>query len=595
MHRFLCGGSILVFVRRLRSYFRILAAQWPHALLSAAVLNFAATPSQSQDFSVSAQQLAFRILEGGPRPADSRVAVSSARPWKVTTSDADVANPNPAAGNGAGAFAVLPVTYRKPGSYVATLTVTDDQNVRRAISVKLTVLARASPKVTYPAGKAVGCTDVPDLPPGNAAVCVAPDENPPGNFVPPPLGASYTDPNFGGRIRVIAGPSAIHGYSTPSPVSAANRYALVSRDGETQLTDISTGKAVKKLAIGTEGTMWDGADESIAYALDGTTIRRWNVVNGRSKVVADYGRAPHRFQSISSGGTGEISRDNWISFFAPREHRICALDVGASKTYCGAYPAGVEIDYTNMSKGVDRASGLRYVILIPKDGSAFYLYGVNRAEGTLDMAGRGPEAVFMDGGNHDGICDKGEPCVNGGHSDTTEDSAGNQWLMMGLEEQSPCGYSIYSFQLNKGAQMGIPVEMGGGLKRIMQLFRCGGPDVWTDYHLGCAKAAAACVVSTTVQPYNRARDPLDRTPLRRTAHLGEIMVIQDNGAEIRRLAQHRSVQFNNEESKGYWSTPRAAISADGSLVVATSNFGFPNQRRVIAIETGLAPAAAPLR
>ena len=97
------------------------------------------------------------------------------------------------------------------------------------------------------------------------------------------------------------------------------------------------------------------------------------------------------------------------------------------------------------------------------------------------------------------------------------------------------------------------------------------------------------MVSTTSEPYKQPRDPNDKTPLKRTAHLGEIMVIRDNGAEVRRLAQHRSLAFSSDGAGGYWSTPRAAISADGAYVVADSNFGTSTARqRVVIIETGFA-------
>ena len=170
-----------------------------------------------------------------------------------------------------------------------------------------------------------------------------------------------------------------------------------------------------------------------------------------------------------------------------------------------------------------------------------------------------------------------------------EDSAGNQLLVLALEEQTPCGLSLYTIQLNKGRRMGLPVELDGGLKRVFPLFRCGGEDTWADLHIGCAKAAPYCVVSTTSEPYGKARDPKDRTPLKRGAHVGEIMVMRDNGAEVRRLARHRSLAFSSDAAGGYWSTPRAAISPDGAYVVADSNFGVPADRqRVLVIETGFA-------
>ena len=58
-----------------------------------------------------------------------------------------------------------------------------------------------------------------------------------------------------------------------------------------------------------------------------------------------------------------------------------------------------------------------------------------------------------------------------------------------------------------------------------------------------------------------------------TPHAGEIIVMRENGLEIRRVALSRSVFFPNAGYANYWATPRAAISADGSLVVSDSNFG----------------------
>ena len=176
--------------------------------------------------------------------------------------------------------------------------------------------------------------------------------------------------------------------------------------------------------------------------------------------------------------------------------------------------------------------------------------------------------------------------MDGSHSDTFEDVAGNQYLLLSLESQTPCNYGLYSVQLGAGAKNGLPVELGGGTRRIMPLFRCGSTDKWLDFHIGCAKSSPFCAVSITTELYNEVRDPTDKSPLRRTPYMGEIMIMRDNGAEIRRIAMHRSMRFSNEEARGYWSTTRAAISPDGSWVVADSNFGLPNQPRVISMETG---------
>ena len=113
----------------------------------------------------------------------------------------------------------------------------------------------------------------------------------------------------------------------------------------------------------------------------------------------------------------------------------------------------------------------------------------------------------------------------------------------------------------------------------MTLWRCG--PGWVDEHVGCAKAAPYCVISTQSVPHGR-NDP--SPPI--TPHGGELIVMRENGAEIRRVALSRSVLFTDAGDNQYWSTPRAAMSGDGALVVADSNFGVPNGQRVTLIETG---------
>ena len=67
-------------------------------------------------------------------------------------------------------------------------------------------------------------------------------------------------------------------------------------------------------------------------------------------------------------------------------------------------------------------------------------------------------------------------------------------------------------------------------------------------------------------------------------HANEIIVIRENGLEIRRLALTRTMYFNG--ANNYFAAPRAAISNDGSLVIMDSNFGQFGKPRVALIETG---------
>jgi hypothetical protein len=145
--------------------------------------------------------------------------------------------------------------------------------------------------------------------------------------------------------------------------------------------------------------------------------------------------------------------------------------------------------------------------------------------------------------------------------------------------------SLSTFQLNTGLNLLKPVELGGGRTKVMTLWRCG--PGWVDQHVGCAKSAPYCVIST--QSY--ARRPDDTSEYVPTPHAGEIIVMRDNGMEIRRLALTRTVFFTTAGEGNYWAAPRAAISNDGSVVVSDSNFGELGKPRVTLIETGFAPKA----
>ncbi|MFN7934921.1 MAG: hypothetical protein U0R19_16445 [Bryobacteraceae bacterium] len=545
---------------------------------------FCSIAATAQEPAVTPKEIIFRMVAGGPLCASASFDVTSATAWQASIAESDMATLSPRSGSGNAKVVVRPTGWwfllRKPGEYQSTITVTAG-GASQTIPVKLQVVDRPLPAFTYPASPQ-GCTEVPDLLSGNLALCQVDNERPSGNFDPPQRGGSYLDPNFGAQIRVLAGPDASHGYSSPSPVSASGKYVLVSTNDAQLIVRTADGGIVQSaVPFSTEGTMWDAFDDRILYALRGATIARYNTETRRTDTVADFS---DRFRSITNGGTGELSKDNWIAFYAPNERQICAADLSSQPVFPYCTSTTQTVDFVTIAKGVDRTTGKRYVLLI--GSGPFSLFAVNAFEEKLDFVARGPENLTMDGGNRDGICDAGEPCIGGGHGDTYEDSAGNQQLLLAMEGQSPCGYGVYALHLGMEQTIGLPAELGGGLRFVMPLFRCGGSDQWLDFHIGCAKQSPHCALSITSELYNQVRDPADTSPLRRTPYLGEVMVVRDNGVEVRRLAMHRSLRFNNEEGRGYWSTPRAAISADGATVIADSNFGVPNQHRVIAIETG---------
>jgi hypothetical protein len=485
------------------------------------------------------------------------------------------------------------VPSQKPGVYRQAITVQPGEGGSAAaqqVQVSVTIAASSpDPKVSYPAGPQ-GCSAAPGL--LSVPICTVPGERPPGDFLPPKPGSTYTDPNFGGKVTILTGPETLHGYSSPSAISPRSRYVAVFDTSGSRIVDLKKGSVVyPDTGAPPEGVIWDGRDENIMYSLGApgrvTQIVKYDLKAHLVSVLADFSS---KFKSISAGGTGEGSKDNWLPFFAPSEEQVCAYSIEGGKVYCAdlkAIPGGpYKVDFPTMARGVDHTSGKRYLVVV--GSPAMLLFSVDEKAGVLRLEMRGPERIsfFAPAGNGDGVCDPGEACVGGSHSDLFEDSAGDQYMMVVQEFQSPCEVGLVSYRLNAGAKMGIPVELGGGMRLIMGLYRCGGKDAWVDLHIGCARSSPYCVVSTTYGGFQGTRAPDDKTPFVRTPFISEVFVVRDNGAEVRRLAENRSVQFTNELANGYWSTPRACISPDGAYVVYDSNFGFPNQRRVVQVATG---------
>ena len=399
------------------------------------------------------------------------------------------------------------------------------------------------------------------------------------------VGTAYKDPTFGAQVRVLTNAPAYHTYSTPSPLSAHNKYLMVYEAGGVfDILDVATAKVLYKRVPSAQSFFWDADDDDVYYYLHDAAVLKHSIRANRSTVLVDYSRPPYQFREIQRGGTGDTSKDNWISFWAPDEQQVCALDLNQVKTYCTDYSLWQgrlpyhDIDFTLTSKGVDRQSGKRYVILVAPP--AMGVFSVDTAAGKLKPEFRGPENPEGHG-NRDGICNPGEACLVGSHLDTLEDSAGIQYFVMDLETRSPCEVSVSTFQLNKGRDILTRAELGGGRKKVMTLWRCG--PGWVDEHIGCAKSAPFCVISTQ----NVLRHSKDQSAAP-TPHAGELLVMRENGVEVRRLALTRSGNFSDSSGDDrYWSSPRAAISNDGSLVVFDSNFGEPNKQRVTLVQTGL--------
>ena len=515
-------------------------------------------------------------------------AAGAARPWTATAEPADPQDPwlqlSAMSGTTPGWLVVTIVNWRgerrPPGKWKSGIVIKASGG---AVTVPVEWEVRAAhppPQFSYLSGPS-GCNGADGYP--DPPLCTVPPVLELSNVLA--IGLTYKDPTFGAQVRVMTNSGVYHTYSTPNPLSAHNKYLMVYEAGDIfDILDAATAKVVTKKAASAQSFFWDAADDDTYYYLHDASVIKHSVRGNHNTVLVDYSKPPWQFREILRGGTGDTSKDNWIAFWAPDEQQLCALDLGQVKTYCTDYSASQgrlayrDVDFTLISKGVDRQSGKRYVILVAPP--AMGVFSVDLAAGKLRPEFRGPENPESHG-NRDGVCNPGETCLIGSHLDTMEDSAGIQYFVMDGETRAPCEVAFSTYQLNKGKDILTQVELGGGRKKVMTLWRCG--PGWVDDHVGCAKSAPYCVISTqTVQRHSKDQSAVTPTP-----HAGELIVMRENGAEVRRIALTRSGIFSDGSGDDrYWSSPRAAISNDGSLVVSDSNFGEPDKQRVTVVTTG---------
>ncbi len=549
---------------------------------------------QPQSVTVSPKEITIRQVAGGPIGMGRVLTIAATGEPVEWTASASVEGGeswvalSAAGGKTPGSLNVDLVHWRaeapKPGRYSASVKISA-RGGSETVKVEWIVVENVpGPKFTYLAGPA-GCETPAGYP--DAALCHPLDQSAIGRFVAPVPGATYVDPNFGAKIRVLTGIGIHHTYSTPNPLSANNTYLMTfPADGTFDILSAATGKTVARKVDGNQNFFWDASDDDSYYTLEGAAIFRYGVKQKKRTKVADYAKPPYKFTGIARGGTGDTSKDNWISFFAENEKQVCALDIASAKTYCADYskssgPPFGKIDYSLISKGTDKTSGKRYVVLVAA-GTAPGFYSVNAQSGKLDFEFRGPEDMER-AGNHDGICDPGERCMYPSHADTLEDSAGIQYLVYNSQTEVPCEVSVATYQLNRGPKIMEPAVLGGGRTKVMTLWKCPFPNSpGPDEHVACAKKAPYCVIST-VPPLRGAND----APLR-FAHTTEILIFRENALEVRRLAQTRSMPMREEAGENYWSQSHGSISNDASLIVFDSNFGQVKGHRVNVLETGVA-------
>jgi hypothetical protein len=373
-------------------------------LFVTAALFFIACPVYPQPVSVAPKSVSLLQVQGGPGTW-GRISIASAtatpQPWTAIADSGPNAQPwltlSAASGVTPATIEIGLVNWRMgtapAGKLQGSVTV---KSGSATITVPVAWEVRAAnpaPRFSYLAGptgcvKAEGYPDPPLCTP--QPLPAFPGEASGG----PPTGASYVDPNFGARVKVMAPSGDHHDYSTPSPLSAHNKY-LMTFKGSFDILDAATGKTLVHETPGNESMFWDAGDDDVYYYIQGATVIKRDLRTHLSSVLVNYNTQPNRFKSLERGGTGDTSKDNWITFWAPNETKICALDLTQVRTYCADYAATQgnlpygKIDFTMITKGADKVSGKRYVMLIAPP--AMGIFSVDLVAGVLKPEFRGPE------------------------------------------------------------------------------------------------------------------------------------------------------------------------------------------------------------
>jgi hypothetical protein len=460
-------------------------------------------------------------------------------------------------------------------------------SLKASILLVCSVFYISAQTISYPSGPkgcsfAAGYQDPP--------FCTIPNETPLGNFVPPAPGGSYVDYNFGGKVTLITGPGSLHTYSTPSPFSAHNKYLVIREEqtGKSHIVNAVSGAIVyPNVPFSGSGRFWDAYDDEVYYYVGGTNIVKYTLNTQTATQIVDYATNGYNFTKIVTGGSSDTTKDNWMAFWAPNEHKVCAVDLGSVRTYCADYTAAAPnsrvgwdfIDYVLLSKGIDSRTNKRYVLAMATP--AMGAWSVNLKTGNLDYEFRGPENPDVPG-NGDGICDPNENCLSAPHSDTMEGPDGRQYLVESKGRNEPCELNLVALDLSTGVNLWKPLSQSGGRNVGMNLAKCG--DVWPDHHIGCAKSTPYCVLSTMTGFFQKAGDT--STPISVVPHRDELILMHGPGLDFTRLAMSRSVQYADDN---YWTQVRAALSNDASVIAFDSNFGNPTPGtvRVATASTGV--------
>ena len=440
-------------------------------------------------------------------------------------------------------------------------------------------------------------------------------------------GQSYVDQNFGAKVTCVSDPGTYIYYSNPTTFSAHSKYLMlehkfddpsnpnhgtydfVSPTGTILHQNVKLTVPYIPCAFGpdagasvTTGPMWDAYnDEYFYYVGECFKLFRFDLTKMKDSVLIDFSQAPYNFtKGVGNGQGADISGDNWMALYGATDTvggaytgSVLLVDLNTLSVYTAPFNSGQGIPYTvpndiQVSRGVDAFTKKRYVYWRCNYKSPA-IFEFDTQTKSLAFSHYMPEAFYADidpvqaatYGNF--ICDGGEGC-DPGHMGTTEDDAGNQYLIAhGNYAECPYITSRAIYKFSSELQMRIPVEYGGTCREFGY-----GP-----FDYACGAKNAPIFVSSITGPLRDTTDKI--SSFQHADYDQEIAVYALVAGEVkaRRLAKARSVHFGKAgEGEEYFSELPSNISPDGKYVCWPSNqgevnYGDPQKGvRIFVAETG---------
>lgn len=395
-----------------------------------------------------------------------------------------------------------------PGTYTTNLTFTAGADTT-VVPITVAVVApepRAFSEIAAPSG----CANSNALYAPVKDTCTVTSERPPSTaFSLPSVGTPYTDAQFGGTVTPITAARYFHDYSSRTPFNSDGTRLVVTAypvggSVAPEVINATTGANVASSIPGTDTwRIWSATTVDKYYYVSGTQLRQYTV-GGANSLVRDF--AADGLTALSNGGQADASKDDWVAFYddSGGVKKVCAYNIPGNALACASYGAlspAVTVNYVLLSKGADVVSGCRYVILADAStlgGSPIYCV----VGGTMTLVTRGPNypghTALYDFDPSTACAPALGRCVAAGHDDTVE-QGGIQYLVTGeYFENAPAMYAIVALRLNAGTAMTTPVELGGGLRIIYAYQHGSGISYLTQHHVGCARSAPYCAISTGI-------------------------------------------------------------------------------------------------